>query len=123
MGYIADILHKLECTSQISLYLSAALEMSRIVTNLTDQRVNVSDSTTLVCEVSGTPTPTVVWTKDNQTVMEGSGEQRKTSIEVQKYYRCKNKLALYPQYYQFAVALGLEYSTQLLHGFLSFAVK
>ncbi len=57
--------------------------MSRIVTNLTDQRVNVSDSTTLVCEVSGTPTPTVVWTKDNQTVMEGSGEQRKTSIEVQ----------------------------------------
>lgn len=78
MGYIAEIMHKLECSSQISLYLSAALEMSRIVTNLTAQRVNVSDSTTLVCEVSGTPTPTVVWTKDNQTVTEGSGKLNKT---------------------------------------------
>lgn len=54
--------------------LSTALEMSRIVTNLTDQRVNVSDSTTLVCDVSGTPTPSVLWTKDNRTVIEGSGE-------------------------------------------------
>lgn len=78
MGYIAEIMHKLECSSQISLYLSAALEMSRIVTNLTAQRVNVSDSTTLVCEVSGTPTPNVVWTKDNQTVTEGSGKLNKT---------------------------------------------
>lgn len=78
MGYIAEIMHKLECSSQISLYLSAALEMSRIVTNLTAQRVNVSDSTTLVCEVSGTPTPTVIWTKDNQTVTEGSGKLNKT---------------------------------------------
>lgn len=50
--------------------------MSRIVTNLTDQRVNVSDSTTLVCDVSGTPTPRVLWTKDNHTVIEGSGEKK-----------------------------------------------
>lgn len=82
MRYIEEILCKLQYTSQISLYLCAALEMSRIVTNLTDQRVNVSDSTTLVCEVSGTPTPTVVWTKDNQTVTEGSGEQNKTFIHL-----------------------------------------
>uniref|UniRef100_A0A8C1X800 receptor protein-tyrosine kinase n=1 Tax=Cyprinus carpio TaxID=7962 RepID=A0A8C1X800_CYPCA len=85
------ILHKLECTSQISLYLSAALEMSRIVTNLTDQRVNVSESTTLVCEVSGTPTPTVVWTKDNQTVMEGSGVILKRSNRVLTIQRVKKE--------------------------------
>uniref|UniRef100_A0A671LWY8 receptor protein-tyrosine kinase n=1 Tax=Sinocyclocheilus anshuiensis TaxID=1608454 RepID=A0A671LWY8_9TELE len=85
------ILHKLECTSQISLYVSAALEMSRIVTNLTDQRVNVSDSTTLVCEVSGTPTPTVVWTKDNQTVMEGSGVILKRSNRVLTIQRVKKE--------------------------------
>uniref|UniRef100_A0A9J7XZ01 receptor protein-tyrosine kinase n=1 Tax=Cyprinus carpio carpio TaxID=630221 RepID=A0A9J7XZ01_CYPCA len=91
MGYIAEILHKLECTSQISLYLSAALEMSRIVTNLTDQRVNVSESTTLVCEVSGTPTPTVVWTKDNQTVMEGSGVILKRSNRVLTIQRVKKE--------------------------------
>lgn len=73
--------------------------MSRIVTNLTNQRVNVSDSTTLECEVTGTPTPTVVWTKDNQTVMEGSGAQNKTSVDLQKNYRCKNKQpSLYPKY-------------------------
>uniref|UniRef100_A0A671LYU3 receptor protein-tyrosine kinase n=1 Tax=Sinocyclocheilus anshuiensis TaxID=1608454 RepID=A0A671LYU3_9TELE len=91
MGYTAEILHKLECTSQISLYVSAALEMSRIVTNLTDQRVNVSDSTTLVCEVSGTPTPTVVWTKDNQTVMEGSGVILKRSNRVLTIQRVKKE--------------------------------
>uniref|UniRef100_A0A671LWZ3 receptor protein-tyrosine kinase n=1 Tax=Sinocyclocheilus anshuiensis TaxID=1608454 RepID=A0A671LWZ3_9TELE len=68
-----------------------ALEMSRIVTNLTDQRVNVSDSTTLVCEVSGTPTPTVVWTKDNQTVMEGSGVILKRSNRVLTIQRVKKE--------------------------------
>uniref|UniRef100_A0A672LZ10 receptor protein-tyrosine kinase n=1 Tax=Sinocyclocheilus grahami TaxID=75366 RepID=A0A672LZ10_SINGR len=91
MGHTAEILHKLECTSQISLYVSAALEMSRIVTNLTDQRVNVSDSTTLVCEVSGTPTPSVVWTKDNQTVMEGSGVILKRSNRVLTIQRVKKE--------------------------------
>uniref|UniRef100_A0A672LWV4 receptor protein-tyrosine kinase n=1 Tax=Sinocyclocheilus grahami TaxID=75366 RepID=A0A672LWV4_SINGR len=68
-----------------------ALEMSRIVTNLTDQRVNVSDSTTLVCEVSGTPTPSVVWTKDNQTVMEGSGVILKRSNRVLTIQRVKKE--------------------------------
>ncbi|XP_072538762.1 vascular endothelial growth factor receptor 2 [Salminus brasiliensis] len=50
-----------------------ALEVPEIVSNLTNQRVNVSDSATLVCEVKGTPNPTVTWTKDNQTVIKGSG--------------------------------------------------
>uniref|UniRef100_A0A8C1ZGE0 receptor protein-tyrosine kinase n=1 Tax=Cyprinus carpio TaxID=7962 RepID=A0A8C1ZGE0_CYPCA len=68
-----------------------ALEMSRIVTNLTAQRVNVSDSTTLVCEVSGTPTPTVVWTKDNQTVTEGSGVILKQSNRVLTIQRVKKE--------------------------------
>uniref|UniRef100_A0A8C8H030 receptor protein-tyrosine kinase n=1 Tax=Oncorhynchus tshawytscha TaxID=74940 RepID=A0A8C8H030_ONCTS len=50
-----------------------ALEAARILNNLTDQRVNVSATTMLICEVTGTPTPTVMWTKHNQTVVEGSG--------------------------------------------------
>uniref|UniRef100_A0A673M167 receptor protein-tyrosine kinase n=1 Tax=Sinocyclocheilus rhinocerous TaxID=307959 RepID=A0A673M167_9TELE len=62
-----------------------------IVTNLTAQRVNVSDSTTLVCEVSGTPTPTVVWTKDNQTVTEGSGVILKQSNRVLTIQRVKKE--------------------------------
>lgn len=68
-----------------------ALEMSRIMSNLTDQRVNVSDSTTLVCEVSGTPTPTIVWTKDNQTLMEGSGVILKQSNRVLTIQRVKKE--------------------------------
>uniref|UniRef100_A0A673WC67 receptor protein-tyrosine kinase n=1 Tax=Salmo trutta TaxID=8032 RepID=A0A673WC67_SALTR len=35
--------------------------------------VNVSATTMLICEVTGTPTPTVMWTKHNQTVVDGSG--------------------------------------------------
>uniref|UniRef100_A0A8C1ZFX6 receptor protein-tyrosine kinase n=1 Tax=Cyprinus carpio TaxID=7962 RepID=A0A8C1ZFX6_CYPCA len=54
-------------------------------------RVNVSDSTTLVCEVSGTPTPTVVWTKDNQTVTEGSGVILKQSNRVLTIQRVKKE--------------------------------
>ncbi|XP_035270609.1 vascular endothelial growth factor receptor 2 isoform X1 [Anguilla anguilla] len=50
-----------------------ALEPSRILANLTDQRVNMSDTTTLVCDVTGTPTPTVLWTKNNKTLLEGPG--------------------------------------------------
>ncbi|KAM3876411.1 vascular endothelial growth factor receptor 2 [Diretmus argenteus] len=49
------------------------LEAARILNNLTDQKVNVSATTTLICDVSGTPNPTVVWTKNNHTVVEGSG--------------------------------------------------
>ncbi|TRY94944.1 hypothetical protein DNTS_013094 [Danionella cerebrum] len=68
-----------------------ALEMSRILTNLTDQSVNVSDSTTLVCDVSGTPTPIIIWTKDNQTVMEGSGVILKNSNSVLTIQRVKKE--------------------------------
>lgn len=50
-----------------------ALEAPKIKKNLSDQRVNVSDSTMLVCEASGTPNPVITWTRDNQTVIKGSG--------------------------------------------------
>lgn len=52
-----------------------ALEAPWIVNNLSDQRMNVSDSTMLMCEARGTPTPNITWTKDNQTVIKGSGER------------------------------------------------
>ncbi|XP_036377722.1 vascular endothelial growth factor receptor 2 [Megalops cyprinoides] len=50
-----------------------ALQVSKILANLTDQRVNVSDTTSFVCEVTGTPAPTVLWIKNNKTLAEGSG--------------------------------------------------
>lgn len=53
--------------------LTSGLEAARILTNLTDQRVNLSAIVTLHCEVEGRPSPTVLWTKNNQTVVEGSG--------------------------------------------------
>ncbi|XP_049573762.1 vascular endothelial growth factor receptor 2 isoform X1 [Syngnathus scovelli] len=49
------------------------LEAPRILNNLTDQKVNVSATVSLLCAAAGTPDPTVVWTKNNQTVVEGSG--------------------------------------------------
>ncbi|CAL1592983.1 unnamed protein product [Knipowitschia caucasica] len=49
------------------------LEPTRILNNLTDQRVNVSSTVTFVCDAAGTPKPTVIWTKDNHTVVERSG--------------------------------------------------
>lgn len=49
------------------------LEPARILNNFTDQKVNVSATITLLCEASGTPNPTVIWTKNNHTVVEGSG--------------------------------------------------
>uniref|UniRef100_UPI0037E8487E vascular endothelial growth factor receptor 2 isoform X2 n=1 Tax=Semicossyphus pulcher TaxID=241346 RepID=UPI0037E8487E len=49
------------------------LEAARILNNLTDQKVNVSATITLLCDAAGMPSPTVVWTKNNQTVLEGSG--------------------------------------------------
>ncbi|XP_056132265.1 vascular endothelial growth factor receptor 2 isoform X3 [Lampris incognitus] len=50
-----------------------ALEAARILSNLTDQKVNVSTTTTLTCDVAGTPRPTVIWTKNNRTVVKDSG--------------------------------------------------
>uniref|UniRef100_A0A668ARI8 receptor protein-tyrosine kinase n=1 Tax=Myripristis murdjan TaxID=586833 RepID=A0A668ARI8_9TELE len=50
-----------------------SLRAARILNNLTDQKVNVSATVTFVCDVAGTPSPIVVWTKDNHTVQEGSG--------------------------------------------------
>ncbi|KAJ8277103.1 hypothetical protein GJAV_G00071510 [Gymnothorax javanicus] len=58
------LLHRLELQ---------ALQPARILVNLTEQTVNVSDTTALVCDVTGTPTPTILWTKDNKTLQEGSG--------------------------------------------------
>uniref|UniRef100_A0A8C6M898 receptor protein-tyrosine kinase n=1 Tax=Nothobranchius furzeri TaxID=105023 RepID=A0A8C6M898_NOTFU len=49
------------------------LEAARIRNNFTDQKVNVSSTTALRCDAVGTPAPTVVWTKNNHTVKEGSG--------------------------------------------------
>ncbi|CAK6956104.1 vascular endothelial growth factor receptor 2 [Scomber scombrus] len=49
------------------------LEAARILNNITDQKVNVSATITLHCDAAGTPNPTVVWTKNNHTVVDGSG--------------------------------------------------
>uniref|UniRef100_A0A8D3CVA6 receptor protein-tyrosine kinase n=1 Tax=Scophthalmus maximus TaxID=52904 RepID=A0A8D3CVA6_SCOMX len=51
-----------------------ALEASRILNNFTDQKVNISATITLRCDAAGMPRPSVVWTKNNHTVVEGSGE-------------------------------------------------
>ncbi|XP_047443321.1 vascular endothelial growth factor receptor 2 [Mugil cephalus] len=63
------------------------LEAARILNNFTDQKVNVSATITLHCEAAGTPDPTVVWTKNNQTVVEGSGvilSHRNHSLTIQR---------------------------------------
>lgn len=53
--------------------LILGLEAAQILNNLTDQRVNLSAIVTLHCSAEGRPSPTVLWTKNNQTVVEGSG--------------------------------------------------
>lgn len=53
--------------------LNLGLEAAQILNNLTDQRVNLSAIVTLHCDAAGRPSPTVLWTKNNQTVVEGSG--------------------------------------------------
>uniref|UniRef100_A0A8C9SMI2 receptor protein-tyrosine kinase n=1 Tax=Scleropages formosus TaxID=113540 RepID=A0A8C9SMI2_SCLFO len=63
------------------------LRVAKVVMGPTDQRVNVSHTTLLMCEVTGTPTPTVVWTKDNRTLVEGSGvvlTQRNQTLTIQR---------------------------------------
>lgn len=54
--------------------LISGLEAARILRNLTDQKVNVSATISLLCDAAGTPDPTVAWTKNNHSVVEGSGE-------------------------------------------------
>lgn len=51
----------------------SGLEPARILSNLSDQKANVSTTVTLFCDAAGTPNPTVIWTKNNHTVVEGSG--------------------------------------------------
>ncbi|CAL8306994.1 unnamed protein product [Lota lota] len=50
-----------------------ALEPARILNNMTDQKVNMSSTMVFTCDATGTPDPSVVWTKNNHTVLEGSG--------------------------------------------------
>ncbi|KAM9384280.1 vascular endothelial growth factor receptor 2 isoform 3-T3 [Pholidichthys leucotaenia] len=50
-----------------------AQEAPRILNTYTSLKVNVSTTVSLICEARGTPTPTVVWTKNNQTVAKASG--------------------------------------------------
>lgn len=61
------------------------LEPAKIVNNLTDQKVNMSVTVTLLCEVVGTPIPRVVWTKNNHTVVQGSGE-RSTATKTNRLF-------------------------------------
>ncbi|XP_013889993.1 vascular endothelial growth factor receptor 2, partial [Austrofundulus limnaeus] len=49
------------------------LEAAKIRNNFTNQKVNMSATVTLQCDAVGTPNPTVVWTKNNQTMEKGSG--------------------------------------------------
>ena len=71
--FLLDVLSCL--TSQfIFLILILALEAARILNNLTDQKVNISATITLLCDAAGIPNPSVLWTKNNHTVVEGSGE-------------------------------------------------
>ncbi|KAK5930830.1 hypothetical protein CgunFtcFv8_027038 [Champsocephalus gunnari] len=49
------------------------LAAARILNNITDQKVNVSATISLLCDAAGMPRPVVVWTKNNHTLVEGSG--------------------------------------------------
>ncbi|XP_056235032.1 vascular endothelial growth factor receptor 2 isoform X1 [Seriola aureovittata] len=63
------------------------LETARILNNLTDHKVNVSATITLHCDAAGTPNPTLKWTKNNHTVVEGSGvilSQHKDTLTIQR---------------------------------------
>ncbi|XP_077440959.1 vascular endothelial growth factor receptor 2 isoform X1 [Vanacampus margaritifer] len=76
-----------ERTCLLRYLLLKGLEAPRILNNLTDQKVNVSATVTLLCAAAGTPDPTVVWTKNNHTVVEGSGvilSQRGHMLTIQR---------------------------------------
>lgn len=64
-----------------NIVLISGLEAARILNNLTDQKVNMSAIVSLRCEATGRPTPQVVWTRDNKTVVEGSGETRTLLVD------------------------------------------
>lgn len=70
------------------------LEAARIQNNLTDQKVNVSATVTLHCDAAGRPTPLVLWTKNNQTVVEGSGELKLMSFHQEKRNKISYKCVL-----------------------------
>uniref|UniRef100_A0A3Q4AUQ2 receptor protein-tyrosine kinase n=1 Tax=Mola mola TaxID=94237 RepID=A0A3Q4AUQ2_MOLML len=53
--------------------------------------VNVSAIVSLRCEATGRPTPQVVWTRDNKTVVEGSGETRTRSNQTLTIQRVKKE--------------------------------
>lgn len=55
------------------MFLILDLEAAKICNNFTNQKVNMSATVTLQCDAVGTPNPTVVWTKNNQTIEEESG--------------------------------------------------
>ncbi|CAL8256237.1 unnamed protein product [Merluccius merluccius] len=64
-----------------------ALEPARIVNNMTDQKVNMSATTVFTCDATGTPYPSVVWTKNNLTVLQGSGvilSNRNQTLTIQR---------------------------------------
>ncbi|KAJ3599918.1 hypothetical protein NHX12_033872 [Muraenolepis orangiensis] len=64
-----------------------ALEPARIVSNMTDQKVNMSATTVLRCDVTGTPEPSVAWTKNNHTLLESSGvilSKRNQQLTIQR---------------------------------------
>ncbi|XP_015201463.1 vascular endothelial growth factor receptor 2 isoform X1 [Lepisosteus oculatus] len=50
-----------------------ALQAPKILTNLTDHIVNISETIELKCVVSGSPKPNVSWFKDNKELQERSG--------------------------------------------------
>ncbi|KAG7243784.1 hypothetical protein INR49_008416 [Caranx melampygus] len=63
------------------------LEAARILNNLTDHKVNISATITLRCDATGTPNPTLLWTKNNHTVVEGSGvilSQHRDTLTIQR---------------------------------------
>ncbi|KAL6107556.1 kdr [Pungitius sinensis] len=63
------------------------LRAARILRNLTDQKVNVSATISLLCDAAGTPDPTVAWTKNNHSLVEGSGvilSQKNRMLTIQR---------------------------------------
>ncbi|GCB61339.1 hypothetical protein scyTo_0012898, partial [Scyliorhinus torazame] len=62
--------------------LVRAQERPKLLVNLTDVTVNVSDSIHMNCRASGTPQPSVIWYKDEQPLHEMSGGDDKSNIEV-----------------------------------------